>query len=173
MPPFISLHLSLTPPLHPFSLSGSHGESAIENLHMIVINDFDLFAPALPSLRHSFALDVLGAAACSQEAWTSSLTKSNQRVILFHLFDLKCRGVTAQYTLHSAASGEVFWHKKLSFLIHMSKQLHQLWVTYVGPCSAFDSLPNSVHYTALVCITALNKHWTRRRWTGNPLIAQH
>lgn len=62
MPPFISLHLSLTPPLHPFSLSGSHGGSAIENLRMIVINDFDLLDPALPSLRHSFALDVVGAA---------------------------------------------------------------------------------------------------------------
>lgn len=144
MPPFISLHLSLTPPLHPFSLSGSHGGSAIENLRMIVINDFDLLDPALPSLRHSFAFDVVGAAACSREAWTSSLTKSNQREILFHLFDLECHGVTVPYTLHSAASWEVFWHK-LSFLIHMNKQLHQLWVTYVGPCSAFDSLPNSVH----------------------------
>lgn len=60
------LFVFLTPPFYPdcssppLSLSVSHRGSAIENLHMIVINDFDLFAglslpppPLLPSLCHS------------------------------------------------------------------------------------------------------------------------
>lgn len=72
MTPFLCPHSSLlfvflTPSFYPdcssppLSLSVSHRGSAIENLHMIVINDFDLFArlfpppPFTPSLSHPFS----------------------------------------------------------------------------------------------------------------------
>lgn len=79
----IALHLPLLP-----SHSVSRRGSAIEDLHMIVFNGFDLLARlSLPSFLYqspaSFSL-------WQPASKVSLLTKSSQSVISFHLIDLKC-----------------------------------------------------------------------------------